>query len=292
MGTPAFAVPAFHALLSAGHDIVGAWTRAPKPAGRGKREVKSPIHQAAEAAGVPVFTPRTFRDPAAQAELAALAADVAVVAAYGLILPQAVLDTPRRGCLNIHGSLLPRWRGAAPIQRAILAGDALTGVTIMQMEAGLDTGPMLLKGEVAIDGKTAGELTMELADLGARLMVDALDGDFASEPQPDGATYAAKIDKAEAHLDLARPAAELERAIRAFNPTPGAWIELAGERFRILAATVVAGDLAPGVLGAGLAIGTADGVLQPTLVQRAGKPAMAVRDLLNGWAPPAGARVG
>ncbi|KPF73310.1 methionyl-tRNA formyltransferase [alpha proteobacterium AAP81b] len=286
MGTPAFAVPAFAALRTAGHTVIAAYTRAPRPAGRGKALMKSPVHLAAEAAGVPVLTPRTLRDPDARAEFAALGADVAVVAAYGLILPQAVLDLPARGCLNIHASLLPRWRGAAPIQRAILAGDATTGVTIMQMEAGLDTGPMLAARATPIARKTAGELTAELAEIGAALMVETLAAAFVVLPQGEGATHAAKIDKAEARLDFTRPAAGLERAVRAFNPAPGAFCEILGERVKILAADVTSGDLGPGEVGTGLAIGTGEGVLQPTLVQRAGKPAMAVRDLLNGWALP------
>ncbi len=291
MGTPAFAVPALHALIAAGHDIAGVWTRAPQPAGRGKALAKSPVHLAAEAAGLPVHTPRTLRDPAAQAEVGGTHADAAVVAAYGLILPQALLDLPARGCFNIHASLLPRWRGAAPIQRAILAGDTETGVTIMRMEAGLDTGPMLMAQATPIAGKTAGALTAELAAMGAALMVEALAGDLAAAPQGDGATHAAKIDKAEARLDFAQGAVQLERAVRAFNPAPGAFCEILGERLKILAADIGPATLAPGEIGADLAIGTHDGDLLPTLVQRAGKPAMPVRDLLNGWAIPAGTRI-
>jgi methionyl-tRNA formyltransferase len=234
--------------------------------------------------GIPVHTPRTLRDADEQAQFGALGADVAVVAAYGLLLPQAVLDAPMRGCLNVHASLLPRWRGAAPIQRAILAGDSVTGVTIMAMEAGLDTGPMILRGETAVAGKTAGALTAELAAMGAALMVEALAGDLMSTPQPEtGVTLAPKITKAEARLDFSLPAAVLERSVRAFNPAPGAWCEVAGERLKILAADVVASNAPPGRIGDGLVIGTGDGGLAPTLVQRAGKPVMAVRDLLNGW---------
>ena len=291
MGTPPFAVPALRALAGAGHDIVASYTRAPQPAGRGKREQRSAVHEAADAMGVPALTPRTLRDTGAQTEFAALGADVAIVAAYGLILPQSVLDAPRLGCLNIHASLLPRWRGAAPIQRAILAGDAVTGVTIMQMEAGLDTGPMIATAETGVAGKTAGGLTAELAALGAELLVRVLAAPFTTTPQPEaGVTYAAKLDKAEARLDFSQAAAELERAVRAFNPAPGAFCEIAGERLKILAAEVHPGHLAPGAIGERLAIGTGDGVLQPTLVQRAGKPAMPVADLLNGWAIPPGAR--
>jgi methionyl-tRNA formyltransferase len=284
MGTPAFAVPALQALAATGHDIIAAYTRAPKPAGRGKALLRSAVHDCAASMGVPVLVPHSLRDLAAQAEFAALAADVAVVAAYGLILPQAVLDAPTRGCLNIHASLLPRWRGAAPIQRAILAGDTLTGVTIMQMEAGLDTGPMIRKAQTPVAGNTAGSLTAELANMGAALVTAVVDGAWTAEPQPDaGVTLAPKISKAEARLDFSQPAVLLERAVRAFNPAPGAWCEIGGERLKILSAEVVAGDFRPGVLGDGLVIGSALGGLRPLIVQRAGKPAMRVRDLLNGW---------
>jgi methionyl-tRNA formyltransferase len=295
MGTPAFAVPALDALRSAGHEVIAVYTRAPKPAGRGKQLQMSPVHARAEALGIPVFTPRTFRDADAVAQFVALArdADVATVAAYGLILPPAVLAAPRLGCLNIHASLLPRWRGAAPIQRAILAGDATTGVTIMQMDEGLDTGAMLTVAETPVAGKTAGDLFTELADIGAQLLIDVLFHPRAAVPQPEaGATLAPRIDKAEAHLDTALPAAQLERAVRAFNPAPGAWVEIGGERVKILAATVEAAAPAPGVtLDDRLLIGTADGALRPTLVQRAGKPAMDVKALLNGWRVPVGTRV-
>lgn len=293
MGTPPFAVPTLDALVTAGHRIIAVYTRAPQPAGRGKALAKSAVHLRAEALGITVRTPATLRDTVAQSEFTALAADVAVVAAYGLLLPQAVLDAPTRGCLNVHASLLPRWRGAAPIQRAILAGDAETGVTIMQMEAGLDTGPMILAEAVPIADKTAGELTGELSALGARMMVAALAGDLAATPQPDeGATLAPKISKAEARLDFRLPGVALERAVRAFNPAPGAWCEIAGERIKILAAHVAAGTLAPGVIGAGpdsnMAIGTGAGVLQPDIMQRPGRPAMPLTALLNGWALPLG----
>lgn len=295
MGTPLFAVPALDALVAAGHEIVAVYTRAPKPAGRGKQLQQSPVHMRAEALGIPVLCPRTFRDPAAVDEFVAIArnADVATVAAYGLILPPAVLAAPRLGCLNIHGSLLPRWRGAAPIQRAILAGDARTGVTIMQMDEGLDTGPMLATAETPVDGKTAGALFSELADIGARLLVDVLANPPLPVPQPDaGATLAPRIDKAEAHLDVTQPALQLERAVRAFNPAPGAWLEIGGERVKILSATVEPASPAPGVtLDDRLLIGTGDGALRPTIVQRAGKPAMDVKALLNGWKVPAGTPV-
>ena len=291
MGTPPFAVPALNALVAAGHQVVAVYTRAPQPANRGKALAKSAVHLAAEALGIPVHTPRTLRDADEQAGFAALNADVAVVAAYGLILPQAVLDAPAKGCINIHASLLPRWRGAAPIQRTILAGDTETGVTIMRMEAGLDTGPMILRGVTPTAGKTAGALTAELADMGAALTIEALAGPLAGTPQPaDGVTLAPKISKAEARLDFTLPAAALERAVRAYNPAPGAFCEIGGERLKILAAEIGPGDLPPGIIGDNLAIGTGDGVLLPTLVQRAGKPAMPVRDLLNGWAIAPGTR--
>ncbi len=242
MGTPGFAVPTLDALVAAGHQVVAAYSQPPRPGGRRGRElVPSPVQQRAEALGIPVRTPVSLKDADAQAAFAALAPDVAVVAAYGLILPRAVLAAPVHGCLNVHGSLLPRWRGAAPVQRAIMAGDDETGVGIMQMEAGLDTGPVRLEGRTPIADKTAGTLTDELAALGARLMVAVL-GDLDGHPpipQPeDGVTYAAKIDKAEARIDFAAPAADVERLIRAMNPAPGAWFEVAGERVKILTATV------------------------------------------------------
>lgn len=290
MGTPPFAVPTLDALVAAGHEIAAVYTRAPQPAGRGKALMRSAVHQRAAALGIPVYCPRSLKGAAEQAEFAGLSVDAAVVAAYGLLLPQAVLDAPRHGCFNVHASLLPRWRGAAPIQRAILAGDAETGVTIMQMEAGLDTGPMLMKQATEIADKTAGGLTAELAEMGARLMVATLAERPEPVPQPEtGVTHAPKIAKAEAHLDLALPAATLARAVRAFNPAPGAWIELLGERVKILSCEVVAGAFSPGVTADDqLLLGTGDGALRPLLVQRAGKPAMTPRDLLNGWRIPAG----
>jgi methionyl-tRNA formyltransferase len=285
MGTPPFAVPALDALLAAGHRVVAVYTRAPQPANRGKALAKSAVQLRAEALGLMVRTPPNLRDPAAQAALAALGADVAVVAAFGLLLPQAVLDAPARGCINIHASLLPRWRGAAPIQRAILAGDAETGVTIMAMAAGLDTGPMISARATPVDRKTAGELTGELAALGAALLVEALAGPLAATPQPEaGVTLAPKIAKAEARLDFSLAAVVLERAVRAFNPAPGAWTQIAGERLKILAADAIPGGHGPGVIGDGLIIGTGEGALRVRVAQRPGKPAMPVGDLLNGWA--------
>jgi methionyl-tRNA formyltransferase len=295
MGTPDFAVPALDALVEAGHTIAAAYCQPPRPGGRrGRGLVPSPVHARAEALGIEVRTPVSFRkEPGAIEAFAALEADVAVVAAYGLILPQAVLDAPRQGCLNVHGSLLPRWRGAAPIQRAILAGDAETGVGIMQMEAGLDTGPVRLEGRTPIAGKTGGELTDELSAMGARLMVEVL-GDlpaYPAAPQPqDGVTYAAKIDKAELRLHFTQDAEAVERQIRAFNP-PGAWFEVNGERLRVLAADMVEGGGRPGVVGDNLTIACATGAIRPTSVQRAGRGVMSVEELLRGFPIPPGTRL-
>ena len=287
MGTPAFAVPALDALVAVGHDVAAVYTQPPRPAARGKAVQRSAVHLRAAALGLDVRTPVNFKADADRAAFAALDLDVAVVVAYGLILPLAILAAPAHGCLNIHASLLPRWRGAAPIQRAILAGDATTGVTIMGMERGLDTGPMLLAAATPIGRKTAGELTDELAALGARLIVDTLARFDALAPvvQPeDGVTYAAKIDKAEARLDLTRPAIEVERAIRAFNPAPGAFVVVGGERLKLLAADVVEATGPAGtVLDGRLTIACGEGAIRPTLVQRAGKPAMAAAALLRGW---------
>ena len=301
MGTPDFAVPTLRALVEAGHEVAAAYTQPPRPAGRGKRLQPSPVQQAAEALGIAVHHPVSLKGAEEQAVFAALGADVAVVAAYGLILPQPILDAPRLGCLNVHGSLLPRWRGAAPVQRAILAGDEATGVGIMRMEAGLDTGPVLLEGRTPIDGKSAGQLTAELAELGARLMVQVL-ADLAAypdQPQPEaGVTYAKKIDKAESRLDFTQAAAQVERQVRAFSPAPGAWFELDGERYRVLAAEIVAetsprprqgGDPGPGVVvDEQLTIACGAGAIRPTLIQRAGRPAMDAAALLRGKAIPPG----
>lgn len=296
MGTPDFAVPALQALVAAGHEVVAAYTQPPRPGGRrGKELTPTPVHKAAEALGIEVRHPASLKGAEEQAEFAALNADIAVVAAYGLILPQAVLDAPRHGCLNLHGSILPRWRGAAPIQRAILAGDAETGVDIMRMEAGLDTGPVLLEGRTPIDRKTAGELTEELARIGARLIVEVLADlpAFPEVPQPDdGVTYAKKIDKAETRLDFAQHTEQVERQIRAFTPAPGAWFEYQGERCKVLAAELAEGSGAPGeVLDEALTIACARGAIRPTLVQRAGRPVMATADMLRGWTIAAGAKL-
>ena len=293
MGTPDFAVPTLDALAQAGHMIAAVYCQPPRPAGRGKALSPSPVQRRAEALGLPVRHPTTLREADEQAAFAALGADAAVVAAYGLILPVPVLNAPRLGCLNVHGSLLPRWRGAAPVQRAILAGDRLTGVTIMQMEKGLDTGPMLMSRATEVAGKTAGALTAELAAMGARMMVETLADLPHPLPQPaDGVTYAAKIDKAEAALDFTQAADAVLRQVLAFNPAPGAFFTLAGERFRVLEAEPADGTGAPGtVLDDRLAIACRQGAVRPVLVQRAGKAAMPADALLRGFPVAAGTRL-
>jgi methionyl-tRNA formyltransferase len=296
MGTPAFAVPALEALVAAGHELVCVYSQPPRPAGRGKRERPSPVAARAAALGIAVRCPRSLRDAAVQAEFAALDADVAVVVAYGLILPKAVLEAPARGCLNVHASLLPRWRGAAPVQRAIMAGDGETGVCIMAMEAGLDTGPVYLRETVAIGAEeTAGELAARLAALGARLIVEALDRLDTLEPaaQPEaGVTYAAKIDKAEARVDWARPAAEVDRLIRGLSPFPGAWAEIAGERVKLLRSRRVEGHGPPGTaLDDRLTIACGEGAVQVTELQRAGKAPADAEAVLRGFPVPRGSRV-
>lgn len=300
MGTPPFAVPTLAALHAAGHDIAAVYTQPPRPAQRGKKVQQSAVHVWAEEHGLPVRTPKSLRNEEAQAEFAALDPDVAVVAAYGLILPQAILDAPREGCLNVHGSILPRWRGAAPVQRAILAGDAETGVTIMQMDIGLDTGAMRLVETTPIARKTAGLLTDELAEMGALMMVKVLSDlhAFPPTPQPEeGVTYAAKIDKSEARLDFLVSAVQVERQVRAFNPMPGAFFELDGERYKILSAEVVhpsetVAGAPPGVtLDDALSIACNPGAVRAARVQRAGKPAMDAAELLRGRAIPQGTRL-
>ena len=295
MGTPAFAVPTLEALLAAGHDVACVYSQPPRRAGRGKKLSPSPVHAFAEERGIPVRHPTGLRDEAEQAEFAALNADVAVVAAYGLILPRAVLDAPGHGCINVHASVLPRWRGAAPIQRAILAGDRTTGVTIMCMEAGLDTGPMLLSRTTRIERKNAGELTVELARMGAAMMVEVLeDLEFRNaEPQPTlGVTHAPKIEKAEGRIDFRKGAVHIERQVRAFAPRPGAFFELRGERIRVLEAEVIGREGATAtVLDDKLTIACAYGAIRPTLVQRAGKPAMETEAMLRGNPIPAGTEI-
>ena len=292
MGSPGFAVPTLEALVEAGHDVAAVYTQPPRRAGRGKGERATAVQNRAAELGLEVRSPASLRTPAEQQLFSELEADVAVVAAYGLILPQPILDAPTFGCLNVHASLLPRWRGAAPVQRAIMAGDETTGITIMQMEAGLDTGPMLLKRAVEIDGKNAQELTAELSELGARMMVEALSDLPGMEPipQPDsGATYAAKIGKEEARLDWSRSAAELERHVQGLAPYPGAWFPAAGERIKLLAARAVTGKGRAGeVLDDALTIACGNGCLRPELVQRAGKHTMGPAELLRGFPIPRG----
>ncbi len=295
MGTPEFAVPALDALVEAGHEIVAVYSQPPRPAGRGKALRPSPVHARAEQLGLRVRTPVSLKNVDEQAGFATQDADIAIVAAYGLILPRFILDAPKHGCLNIHASLLPRWRGAAPIQRAILAGDAETGVTIMQMEAGLDTGPMLAKSSTPVGGKTAGELTTELAHIGARLMTEVLGkfNMFARAPQSqEGVTYAAKIAKEEARLDFTAGAVQTERQVRAFNPAPGAFFMLGEERFKVLAADIVAQAGEPGVvIDEHLLIGCGADSMRPTLIRRAGKGAMSAEELLRGFPIPPGTRL-
>lgn len=295
MGTPDFAVPSLDALLAAGHDVIAVYTQPPRPAGRGKELRPSPVQQRAEELGLPVRTPVSLRSAEAQAEFAALNADVAVVAAYGLILPQPILDAPKHGCINVHASLLPRWRGAAPIHRAILAGDTVTGVTIMQMEAGLDTGPMLATVELPIEDRTGGALTEELAILGASRLIDVLADlrAFPPIPQPEtGITYATKLDKSETRLDFLTSATQVNRQIRAF--APNAFFEHQGERMRILAAEVLITpeSMAPGtVIDDALTIACNPGAIRPTRVQRAGRAVMTPAELLRGFPIPAGTRL-
>lgn len=292
MGTPDFAVPALKALHAAGHEIVAVYSQPARRAGRGKKLTPSPVQKVAEELGLEVRVPVSLKTEETQQEFAALELDAAIVAAYGLILPQAILDAPKSGCLNIHGSLLPRWRGAAPVQRALLAGDETTGITIMQMEAGLDTGPMLLKAETLTSGKTSGELTGELAETGAKLMVRYLSApdSYPPEVQDDSlATYAKKITKNEARLNFDQPAKQVERQVRAFNPVPGAFFEYEGQRYRILAVEIIdmAGP-AGTILDDQLAIGCDQLAIRPTVIQKAGKPKMALADFLNGTKIPIG----
>ena len=295
MGTPDFAVPTLEMLIGSGHEIPAVYTQPPRPAGRGKMLRPSPVQLRAEAAGIPVRTPRTLRDEAEQAAFAELGLDLAVVAAYGLILPEPILAAPAGPCLNVHASLLPRWRGAAPIQRAILAGDAQTGITIMEMERGLDTGPMMATWPATIDRKTAGELTQELAGIGARLLQRVLElwPEVGRMPQNDAlATYAPKVGKEEAKLDLSADADQVERQIRAFNPIPGAWFEFQGERIKLLAADISDLSGEPGVvLDHGLAIACGKGSIVPTSVQRAGRAPMRPDELLRGFIIPVGAKL-
>ncbi|MCB5408637.1 methionyl-tRNA formyltransferase [Pseudogemmobacter faecipullorum] len=290
MGTPDFSVPVLEALHQA-HEVVGVWSQPPRPAGRGKELRKTPVHARAEALGLTVYTPERLKSPEDQAAIAALGADVAVVVAYGLILPQSVLDMPAKGCLNIHASLLPRWRGAAPIHRAIMAGDAETGICIMQMEAGLDTGPVLLREATAIGAEevTAG-LHDRLSQMGAALILKALEDldQLQPEAQPEaGVTYAAKIDKAEARIDWSRPAAEIDRQIRGLSPFPGAWTQLGGERVKLLRSRLAPGGGAPGEVLSGFTIACGSGAVEVLEAQREGKKPMAAAEVLKGLILPA-----
>jgi methionyl-tRNA formyltransferase len=304
MGTPDFAVPTLARMVADGHDICTVYTQPPRKAGRGMAERKTPVHQFADAHGLPVRTPASLRSPDEVQAFEDLGADVAVVVAYGLILPQAVLDAPRAGCLNVHASLLPRWRGAAPIQRAIMAGDDRSGVAIMQIEAGLDTGPVLHQETTPIDdATTAGDLHDTLAELGAGAMsavlarLDAGDPPPARPQSPDGVTYADKISKAEARIDFSKHAREVLRHVHGLSPFPGAWCMLPDTdgkpvRVKLLRVeTVDAPTGAPGtVLDDQLAIACGTGAIRPLRLQREGKAAMDLKTFLNGLRPPVGAR--
>ena len=303
MGTPDFAVPALDALAEAGHEVACAYTQPPRPAGRGKRDRPSPVQARAEALGIHVRHPASLKGAEAQAAFGALNADLAVVAAYGLILPQAVLDAPRLGCLNIHASLLPRWRGAAPIHRAVMAGDSETGVCIMRMEAGLDTGPVLLRGAVPIgETDTTGEVHDRLAGLGGRLVVDALGrlDELEAEPQPhEGVTYAAKIDKAEAQVDWSRTAPEVARQVNGLSPFPGAWTLQEGRRLKLLRARAVDRQGAPGTVlpgevlpDGGLRVACGFGAVELLELQPEGRGRMSAGDWLRGARLAAGGRLG
>ena len=302
MGTPEFSVPTLAEVIGAGHNVVAVYSQPPRPAGRGMAETKSPVHQFAEASGIPVLTPRTLKVADAQAVFKSHDADAALVVAYGLLLPQAVLDAPRHGCFNLHASLLPRWRGAAPIQRAIMAGDTETAAMVMRMEAGLDTGPVCLAERVAVGpDMTAGELHDQLSASGAGLMVRALAalerGSLVATPQPEaGVTYAAKLDKAETRIDFANPAAGVHNHIRGLSPFPGAWFEIdidgKRERIKVLRSAVAAGTGKAGtVLDDQLTIACSAGAVRLVTVQRAGKKAMSASELVRGVRIAAGAQV-
>jgi methionyl-tRNA formyltransferase len=296
MGSPGFAVPALRALFHAGHDIAAVYCQPARPAGRGQAVRHCPVHVAADALGLPVRTPARLRsDPEAQAAFAALGLDVAIVAAYGLILPQAMLDAPKRGCLNIHASLLPRWRGAAPIQAAILAGDAETGITIMQMEAGLDTGPMLLRQSVPITpDTTTASLHDRLAAIGANLILDALKSTPTPVPQTEAdATYAAKLSREDGRIDWGNPADLIDRQIRAFDPWPGTFTTIGGAPLKILAARPVAGSGVPGtVLDSALTIACGSDAIRLTRVQLPGRGTRDADAFLRGHPVPPGTMFG
>ncbi|MBT6094898.1 MAG: methionyl-tRNA formyltransferase [Rhodospirillaceae bacterium] len=295
MGSPDFSVPALAALIEAGHEIACVYSQPPRPAGRGHKERPGPVQAFADAQGIPVRTPVSLKDDTVQAAFADLQADAAVVVAYGLILPKPILDAPRLGCINIHASLLPRWRGAAPIQRAIEAGDEHSGVCIMAMDAGLDTGGVYLRGEVEITSDTtASDLHDQLAAMGGKLIVDALPAiaaeTLAAEPQPEaGVTYAHKLARDEGRLDWSRPAVELERQVRALNPWPGVWCEHDGQRLKVLGSTLEKGEGPPGtVIAAPLVVACGEGALRVTRAQRAGKSAMDIEPLVRGNPVPIG----
>jgi methionyl-tRNA formyltransferase len=297
LGTPEFATPALAELIGEGHDVACVYTRAPRPKGRGLAEEKSPVHRLAEAAGIPVRTPRSLKDTEEQAAFTALKLDAAVVVAYGLILPKPILNAPRLGCFNLHASLLPRWRGAAPIQRAIMAGDSETGIMVMRMEEGLDTGPVLMTERVAVDEKTYGELHDELARHGADVMGRALaaleKGTVAEQPQDqEGLTYAKKIEKAETRIDWTRSARQLDRLIRGLSPSPGAWCEAKGERIKVLLAEPIAGKGTPGEVLSGLTVACGQDVLRLLTVQRAGRAPMDADAFLRGFPLQTGERLG
>ena len=296
MGTPDFSVPVLDALVDAGHDVVAVYSQPPRPAGRGKKDRPSPVQSKAEALGLSVRYPVSLRIDEALAEFNALEADVAVVVAYGLILPQSILDAPKQGCLNIHASLLPRWRGAAPIHRAIMAGDPETGVCIMQMESGLDTGPVLTRHAVSIgESETTQQLHDRLSVIGASAIVDALAAldQLVPEPQSEtGVTYAAKIDKSEAAIDWSRSATEIDRLIRGLSPFPGAWFEMNGKRVKILGSVLVEQNGVAGyALDDALTIACGDGAIRLTHLQRAGKSVQDAGQFLNGWPVPAGTQL-
>ena len=297
MGTPDFAVPTLAELIAQGHDITCVYSQPPRPKGRGMALEKGAVHQFAESAHLPVRTPLSLKGAQEQAEFAALDLDAAIVVAYGLLLPKPILDAPRMGCFNLHGSLLPRWRGAAPIQRAVMAGDAETGVMVMRMDEGLDTGPVLMAERVKVGRKTAGELTSELSRLGADLMVRALGalerGAVTPQPQAaDGVTYAKKILKDEARIDWTKSAAEIDGLVRGLSPFPGAFTEAGGERLKILVAEPASGSGKPGeVIGDDLTIACGEGALKLLKVQRAGKSAMTAAELLKGFALPRGTQL-
>ena len=294
MGSPDFSVPVLDALVDAGHEIACVYCQPPRPAGRGKKDRPTPVQARAEALGLPVRHPLNFKDPDDVAAFAALEADIAVVVAYGLLLPQSILDAPTSGCLNIHASLLPRWRGAAPIHRAIMAGDAETGVCIMQMEAGLDTGPVLLRDVVKIEkSHTTAILHDELSNMGAKLIIDALAKlpELTPVPQPEGGvTYAKKIDKAEARVDWSKPAEIIDRQIRGLSPFPGAWSTYQGERIKLLSSEVQPGTGAPGAVLGPFVIACGENAVEIFTAQREGKRAMPVADVLKGLELPVGSK--